>query len=152
MSNQFPIAVLHNVSAASRVQEFTQIALGLGYKTIVITNPQGSAAQRGIPTAQKNAYKAKANFMVLENLETVKELFNCDEFIVVAPPPYGKEELNDALVNELQGKKFIVAVGGSDSGLSRMDLDMGRSMQLPVGKIGSVGLATLALAKLMRAI
>ncbi len=152
MSNQFPIVVLHNVSAASRVQEFTNIALGLGYKTVIITNPQGSAAQRGIPTAQKAAYKEKANFMVLENLETVKELFSADEFFVIAPPPYGKETLDNDLVDSVEGKKIIIAVGGNDSGLSRMDLDLGRSVQLPVGKIGSIGMATLALAKFKRII
>jgi SpoU rRNA methylase family enzyme len=146
----FPIVVMHNVSSANRCSEFVRIAVGLGYKTLIITNAQGSAAQRGIPTAQKLAYSSNANFMALADLNDVKDLFNPEELIVVAPAPYGKEEFNETLVDELESKKYVIVFGGNDPGLSRKDLDQGRSVQLKVGDIGSIGTVAIVLAKLRK--
>ena len=150
MSRYFPIVALHNVSSASRCTEFVTIALGLRYRTIIITNAQGSAAHRGIPLAHKLTYKAKANFMAFETIQDVKELFKPDELVIVAPKPYGKEKLNKSLAKELAEKDYILICGGNDSGLSRRDIDMGRSVQLEVGDVGSIGLATLAMAMFQR--
>lgn len=147
-NKHFPIVVMHNVSSANRCAEFVRIAVGLGYKTLVITNAQGSAAQRGIPTAQKLAYKEKANFMALADIQDVIDLFTPEEVVVMAPSPYGKESLSDELIAELTDKKYILVFGGNDPGLSRKDLDSGRSVQLNVGDIGSIGTISITLAKL----
>lgn len=146
MTDLFPIVVLHNVSSANRCTEFVRIAMGMGFKTIIISDPQGSAAQRGIPSAQKYAYKGKANFMALNGLEDIKELFNPEEFIVIAPPPYGKETLDRAFVESLKDKKYVLVFGGNDPGLSRKDLDSGRSVQLAMPDIGSIGTVAITLA------
>ncbi|RMG31180.1 MAG: hypothetical protein D6732_14960 [Methanobacteriota archaeon] len=146
MEDIWPIVVMHNISSSSRCTEFVRIASGLGYKTMVISQAQGSAAQKGVPAAQKLAFKERANFLVLYSLQDVVDLFSPEEVILVAPPPYGKEKLDKNLAEQIKGRKYAIVFGGSDPGLSRKDLDMGRSVQLPVGDIGSIGTLSIGLA------
>lgn len=146
MEDVWPIVVMHNVSSSSRCTEFVRIAAGLGFRTMVISQAQGSAAQKGVPSAQKLAFKERANFLILYSLQDVVDLFSPEEVILVAPPPYGKETLDRDLVESLKDKKAMIVFGGSDPGLSRKDLDMGRSVQLPVGDIGSIGTLAIGLA------
>lgn len=148
----FPIILFHNINAANKCGEFVRIATGLGFKTLIISNAQGSAAQRGIPAAQKLAYKEGANFMALANVQDAIELFSPEEVIVVAPPPYGKEMLDADFVDSIEGKKTLIVFGGSDPGLSRKDLDMGRSVQIKAGDIGSIGTLAIGLALLKKMI
>ncbi len=145
----FPIIVFHNVASANRCSEFVRIAAGMGFKSLIITQAQGSAAQRGLPAAQKLALKHDINFMSLYEIADLKELFSPDILIVVAPPPYGKENLDSKIVENLQGKRWIAVFGGSDPGLSRKDLEMGDVIvQIPAGDMGSLGTLTLGLALL----
>ncbi len=146
MEEIWPIVVMHNISSSSRCTEFVRIATGLGFKTMIISQAQGSAAQKGVPSAQKLAFKERANFLVLYSLQDVIDLFSPEEVILVAPPPYGKEKLDKAFAEEMKGKKYVIVFGGSDPGLSRKDLDMGRSVQIPVGDIGSIGTLSIGLA------
>ncbi|MHA2169576.1 MAG: RecB-family nuclease [Candidatus Kariarchaeaceae archaeon] len=141
--------MFHNVSSGSRCSEFVRIAAGMGYKTLVITQAQGSAAQRGLPAAQKLALKHDINFMSLYDLSDIKELFQPDEMIVIAPPPYGDENLDHEFVESLKEKRWIAVFGGNDPGLSRKDLEKGdRVAHVPAGDLGSIGMLTLGLALL----
>ena len=121
----------------------------MGYKTLIITHAQGSAAQRGIPTAQKYALKAGINFMALSELADIDELFQPEMRIVVAPPPYGKTTLDHEFVSQHNNKRYVVVFGGNDPGLSRKDLEYGDAIvQVPAGDLGSIGTLTLGLALL----
>ncbi|MDH5401412.1 MAG: RecB-family nuclease [Candidatus Heimdallarchaeota archaeon] len=150
MSNvKYPIVVFHNVTGASRCSEFVKIASGMGYKTLIITNAQGSAAQKGLPTAQRLALQNGLNFMTLGNITDVKELFQPDMILLVVPPPYGSENLTSETLKELEGKRWIVVFGGNDPGLSKKDLELGdKVLQVPAGDLGSIGMLTLGLALL----
>ncbi len=145
----FPIIVFHNVNSSKSCTEFVRIAVGMGYKTLIITNAQGTAAQRGLPSAQKLALKHGVNFMALSDITDVRELFQPDEIVVVAPPPYGKENISKEFMDSLEGKRWVAVFGGGDPGLTRKDLEKGdRVAQVPAGDIGSVGMLTLGLALL----
>ena len=143
----YPIIVFHNVTSSSRCTEFVKIAAGMGYKTLIITGAQGAAAQRGLPSAQKLAFKSNINFMALANLDVVKELFEFDEMIIFAPPPYGKENLTSEVITHINNQKSIIIFGGNDPGISRKDLEKGdKIVQIPAGDLGSIGTLTLGLA------
>lgn len=90
---EYPVLVLHNVVSSSSCIEFVKISAGMGFKTVAITQAQGSAAQRGLPAAQKIAMQNNINFFSLNNLDDIKELLKPDLMILVAPPPYGKKIL-----------------------------------------------------------
>ncbi|MCY3411128.1 MAG: hypothetical protein INQ03_05755 [Candidatus Heimdallarchaeota archaeon] len=143
----FPIIVFHNVSSSSRCTEFVKIAAGMGYKTVIITNAQGSAAHRGLPAAQKLAIQHDIRFMALSDINDIVELFQPDEILMVAPPPYGKENLTNDLLESLKGKRWVAVFGANDPGLSRKDLSKAsKVIQVPAGDLGSIGTLTLGLA------
>lgn len=149
MSNVFPIICLHNVNSSKTCNDFVKIASGMGYKTVIITNAQGSAAQIGVPGAQKLALKAGLNFMALGDISDITELFSPDLTILVTPPPYGEKNLDSDFVKSIEDKRWIAVFGGNDPGLSRKDLSKGDEVvQVPAGDIGSVGMLTLGLALL----
>lgn len=147
----FPIIVFHNVVSPKGCTDFVKIAAGMGFKTLIITNAQGSAAQRGLPAAQKLALKNNVNFMSLLDIDDVKELFQPEMVIVVAPPPYGEENLTEEFLDSIREKRYIVVFGGNDPGLSRKDLEKGEKIvQIPAGDLGSIGMLTLGLALFTR--
>lgn len=149
MTIDYPIIVLHNVSSSKSCTEFVRIAGGMGFKTVAITHAQGSAAQRGLPAAQKLAMQLNINFFSLANIDDVTELLQPDTMIVVAPPPYGKKNLDASFVETLKDKRWVAIFGGNDPGLGRKDLEKGDEIvQVPAGDIGSIGTLTLGLALL----
>ena len=152
MSNaSFPIIVFHNVVSPKGCTDFVKIAAGMGFKTLIVTNAQGSAAQRGLPAAQKLALKNNVNFMSLLDIDDVKELFQPEMVIVVAPPPYGEQNLTEDFLNSIREKRYAVVFGGNDPGLSRKDLEKGEEIvQIPAGDLGSIGILTLGLALFTR--
>lgn len=149
MTVKYPIVVLHNVASSKSCSEFVKIAAGMGFKTLAITHAQGSAAQRGLPAAQKLAMQNDINFFSLSTIEDVKELLQPELLIVVAPPPYGKKNLDASFVEGLADKRWVAVFGGNDPGLGRKDLALGDEVvQVPAGDIGSIGTLTLGLALL----
>ncbi len=119
---------------------------------MVLSQAQGSAAQKGIPAAQKYAYKEKANFLALYSIQDVVDLFSPEELILVAPQPYGKVTLDEEFIQNLSNKKYAIVFGGNDPGLTRKELDMGTSVQLPIPDIGSIGTLAVTLAKIRQLI
>jgi SpoU rRNA methylase family enzyme len=79
---EYPVLVLHNVVSSSSCIEFVKISAGMGFKTVAITQAQGSAAQRGLPAAQKIAMQNNINFFSLNNLDDIKELLKPDLIIL----------------------------------------------------------------------
>jgi len=149
MSIEYPIVVLHNVASSKTCSEFVKIAAGMGFKTLAITHAQGSAAQRGLPAAQKQAMQNDINFFSLSTVDDIIELLQPETLIVVAPPPYGKKNLDADFVKSLEGKRWVAVFGGNDPGLGRKDLAKGDEIvQVPAGDIGSLGTLTLGLALL----
>lgn len=146
---EYPVLVLHNVVSSSSCIEFVKISAGMGFKTVAITQAQGSAAQRGLPAAQKIAMQNNINFFSLNSLDDIKELLKPDLMILVAPPPYGKKNLDNDFVQTLKDKRWVAIFGGNDPGIGRKDLEKGDEVvQLPAGDIGSIGTLTLGLALL----
>lgn len=144
---QFPIVALHNVVSTKMCTDFVKIATGMGFKTLSITNAQGSAAQRGLPTAQKMAIKNDISFFTLSDIDDLIELFQPEITIVVAPSPYGKDVLDSEFLLKIQNKRVLIIFGGNEPGLSRKDLEKGDYIvEVPAGDIGSAGTLTLGLA------
>ncbi|MHA2041905.1 MAG: RecB-family nuclease, partial [Candidatus Thorarchaeota archaeon] len=57
--------VLHNVHAVSKVIETAQVVYGLGLPNYLVSKAEGSAAQTGVPEANRLAMKMKGSFAVL---------------------------------------------------------------------------------------
>ncbi len=146
------MVVLHNVQSVQRVVETAKVTYGLGFKNFIVSKAAGSAAQSGVPEAQRLALKLKRNFFYLADLPEVLDVFKPELTLMFVPRPYGEEEYNPIKVLETLEKGAVVLVfGGAEPGLSRRELDLGTPTYVPlVGEdIGVSGLAAIVLYKLL---
>jgi len=138
--------VLHNVHAVSKVIETAQVVYGLGFKNFVVTRAAGSAAQTGVPDANRLALKMKRNFIILPDLVDVKELLDIEQPLLVPSPVLTKERLDlDNVSNDIKsGERIVIVVSGSNSSFSRKEMDMGICCSLhadfDIGPAGTVAI------------
>jgi len=145
------IPVLHNVSSSQKVVETAKLIYGLGYKNFIVTKATGSAAQIGVPDAQKIALKKRTNFFYLGDIDDVIELFKPDLVLTVVSGKYTDTLLED-IINEIRNKeKILLIFGGMDPGLSKIEMEKGK----PVSpshieeNIGAIGLIAITLYTLL---
>ena len=144
--------VLHSVHAISKVLETAQIVYGLNYSNFIVSKAEGSAAQTGVPDANRFALKMGKTFMVLPDLSDVIELLDVETPLLFASPKLTKEKIN---FNELKqqvksGEKVIIVLSGSNSSFSRKEMDLGRCVSLNSKiDIGPAGTAAIILYNLL---
>lgn len=143
--------VLHNVHSASKTIETAQVVYGLGFPNYVVSKAEGSAAQAGVPDANRLAMKMKNNFMVLPDLKDVLEVLNIDHPLMITSPVLVKERLDFKQLAELveSGERVAIILSGSNSSFSRKEMDLGecRSLEARVD-IGPSGTAAVVLYSL----
>jgi SpoU rRNA methylase family enzyme len=140
--------VLHNVHSASKTIETAQVVYGLGLSNFVISKAEGSAAQAGVPDANRLAMKMKQNFMVLPDLKDVLEVLNIEQPLLIASPVLTKDrvDLNQLSERVKSGERIAITLSGSNSSFSRKEMDLGecRSLDAKVD-IGPAGTAAIIL-------
>ncbi len=139
------IPVLHNVMSVQKIQEIAKLVYGLGFKTLVISRALGSAAQVGVPEAQKIAIKLGRNLLYLGDIDDVIDIFKPDFSLFIMPKKYGSKPLSN-IITELRGKVLVI-IGGTEPGLSSRELSKGLAV-FPEGideDIGTVGLMAITL-------
>ncbi len=149
------VPVLHNVFSPQKVVESARLVYGLGFKLFVVTKASGSAAQTGVPEAQKLALKLNRAFIYLSDLDDAIELLGPSTVFTVVPPPYASEELTkDHVLDAVAKGRVLIVFGGSDPGLSRRELEKGLAVYPPgiTGDVGSVGLLAVTLYYVSRVI
>lgn len=138
------IPVLHNVNSPNRLTEFVSVCVSLGFKTIIISKPTGSAAQIGIPEAFKFAIKTGARLIVVPDLRDIKELFQ-GEFFLFTSPENSNTKFNPEELKHMEGNIFLV-FGGMEPGLTKRELELGKPLHIGVPNIMSViGIASIVL-------
>ena len=140
--------VLHNVHSASKTVETAQVVYGLGFSNFVVSKAEGSAAQAGVPDANRLAMKMKRNFMVLPDLKDVLEVLSTESPLLIVSPMLTKERLDLDQFSKLtkSGERVVIVVSGSNSSFSRKEMDLGecRSLDARVD-IGPAGTAAILL-------
>ena len=146
MSDVF--VVLHNVHAVSKVIETAQVVYGLGFDNFVVSKAEGSAAQTGVPEANRLALKMKKRFMVMPDLPDVIEILNIERPLLITSPKLTKEHIDSQTLSEMvsKGDKMVIVVSGSNSSFSRKEMDLGecRSLESQID-IGPAGTAAVLL-------
>jgi SpoU rRNA methylase family enzyme len=140
--------VLHNVHSVSRLVETAQVVYGLGFYNFVVTRAEGSAAQSGVPDANRLAIKMKRNFTVLPDLRDAMELFEIEKPLMIVSPVLTKERINlDEVKNRAEsGEKMIIALSAGTSSFSRKEMDLGECTSLEAKvDIGPAGTAAIIL-------
>ncbi|MHA1769684.1 MAG: RecB-family nuclease [Candidatus Thorarchaeota archaeon] len=140
--------VLHNVHSTSKTIETAQVVYGLGFTNYVVSKAEGSAAQSGVPDANRLAVKMKRNFMVLPDLDDVLETLQIDNPILITSPKLTKQHLEFSDIKSLisSGKRIALILSGSTSSFSRKEMDKGecKSIRAEVD-IGPAGTAAVIL-------
>ena len=140
--------ILHNVHSASKTIETAQVVYGLGFSNFVVSKAEGSAAQAGVPDANRLAMKMKQNFMVLPDLKDVLEVLSIEHPLLITSPMLTKEHLDlDQLSEQANsGERIAIMLSGSNSSFSRKEMDLGecRSLDARVD-IGPSGTAAIIL-------
>ncbi len=138
--------VLHNVHSASKTIETAQVVYGLGFPNFVVSKAEGSAAQTGVPDANKLAIKMKQNFMVFPDLIDVIELLEVEKPLLITSPVLVKERLDqESLGKSVQsGERIVIVVSGSNSSFSRKEMDLGNCTSLEakvdIGPAGTIAI------------
>ncbi len=143
--------VLHNVHSASKTIETAQVVYGLGFSNFVVSKAEGSAAQAGVPDANRLAMKMKSNFMVLPDLKDVLEVLKIEHPMMITSPVLVKARLDFGQLSEVvkSGERVAIILSGSSSSFSRKEMDLGecRSLEAHVD-IGPSGTAAVVLYSL----
>jgi len=145
--------VLHNVHSTQRIKDMAKLVTGFGLKSLIVSKAEGAAAISGIPEAQKIMYKEKRSLLCFPDLPDVIELLKPEEICVFVPRRFAKETYNPSKIAAQlkEGRKILFVFGGSEPGLSKREMDLGRTMSLDVvDDIGPVGTAAIVLYELMK--
>lgn len=140
--------VLHNVHSVAKVIDTAQVVYGLDFHNFVISRAEGSAAQNGVPDANKLAMKMKKNFIVLPDLPDVFELLEVDKPLMITSPVLTKErlDLENLRIRAKGGEKVVIMLSGSNSSFSRKEMDLGECVSLDARvDIGPAGTAAIIL-------
>ncbi len=144
--------ILHNIHSASKTIETAQVVYGLGFSNFGVSKAEGSAAQAGVPDANRLAMKMKCNFMVLPDLKDVLEVLSIEHPLMITSPVLVKERLDfEHLSREVKsGERVVIILSGSNNSFSRKEMDLGecRSLEARVD-IGPSGTAAIILYSLL---
>ena len=140
--------VLHNVHSAAKVIDTAQVVYGLDYHNLIISRAEGSAAQNGVPDANRLAMKMKKNFIVLPDLKDVLDLLEVEKPMMIASPVLTKERVNLPELKKAveDGTRIVIILSGSNSSFSRKEMDSGDCVSLEARvDIGPAGTAAIIL-------
>lgn len=146
MKNVF--VVLHNVHSVSKVIETAQVVYGIGFPNFVVSKAEGSAAQTGVPEANRLAMKMKGSFAVLPDLRDVLEMLDVEKPIIITSPVLVKQRVDiSGLAKRIKdGGRMVIALSGSTSSFSRKEMDLGDCFSLNAKvDIGPAGSAAVVL-------
>ena len=144
---------LHNVFSSQKIREMTELILGFGIETFIISKAASSAATVGVPESQKMIFKKGKNLIFVKDLPDAIELLKPDKIYTFIPKPYSKTEFNAAKVIESikNNMKIMLVFAGAKPGLSKKELEMGTDVFLDLpGDIGSIGYAAVVLYEILK--
>ncbi|MHA1378495.1 MAG: RecB-family nuclease [Candidatus Helarchaeota archaeon] len=151
MKNLF--VTLHNVYSSQKIREMTELILGFGVETFIISKAEGSAATVGVPESHKMILKKGKNLIFVKDLPDAIELLNPDDIFTFIHKPYAKNKFNvtDVINSINNNKKVMLIFGGSKPGLSKKELNVGNAVYLDLpSDIGSIGYAAVVLYEILK--
>ena len=140
--------ILHNTHAVSKVVETAQVVYGLGFTNYIVTKAEGSAAQTGVPEANRIAMKMNGSFMILPDLKDALELLDIERPMMIASPVLVKDRIDiSSIAGHIKsGERLVIVLSGSTSSFSRKEMDMGKCFSLEARvDIGPAGTASIIL-------
>uniref|UniRef100_A9A8T1 SpoU rRNA methylase family enzyme n=1 Tax=Methanococcus maripaludis (strain C6 / ATCC BAA-1332) TaxID=444158 RepID=A9A8T1_METM6 len=135
---------LHNTFSSKQIEEFTKTVFGMGIDSVIFTRATGSAAQNGIPIAQKMAIKSNKNLMFLEDIDDAIEILNPERVILITESGIASEKIDFKSI----GERDLIIFSGNSSGFSKKELEKGKGMHILENNIGAIGEVAIFLYKM----
>jgi len=144
---------MHNVYSSQKIKEMTELILGFGIETFIISKAVGSAATVGVPESQKMIFQKGKNLIFVKDLPDAIELLKPDKIYTFIHKPYAKNKFNIVEVIDYlkKNQKIMLVFAGSQPGLSKKELETGSAVFLDLpGDIGSIGYTTVVLYEILK--
>jgi len=145
--------ILHAPESARLVSEFTRIVInGFNMDNLILSRVMGGSS-KGIEQASKECFRLEKNFLVVHDLDDLKQIIDFDKLLLFVPPKYAENELVlQEIVNEIKSNKKIGFVfgGGKVSGITRKEIEAGTPVKILDTDIGPLGLVAILLHELKK--
>jgi len=124
------VVCIHNVASPQRLVDAAKVVFSLGdAKVLAASRVTGMAAQTGVPEVMRYAYKLKKSFLVFPTLQDVIDLLRPDDVLLLVPEGFPEAENLES--KDIQNKRVLLVISGSDDGFTRADLGLGSAVYLP---------------------
>ncbi|MHA1993231.1 MAG: RecB-family nuclease [Candidatus Hodarchaeales archaeon] len=135
MSNQNLLFALHNTNSPNTVKLFANTVVNFPFlcKNIIFSKITASAASMGIPDAQKIILgsEKQGSLFFFADINDIIDSLNPDKIYLLVPRRFGQTVVPFFQISqEIKKIKALIIVGGSSSGLTRKELDMGECIYL----------------------
>ncbi|HIQ13085.1 MAG TPA: hypothetical protein EYH44_01685 [Thermoprotei archaeon] len=119
--------VIHNIYSSVKLVEAVDVYLEFPEVDIlVISKAVSSAAQSGVPEAEKKAYLRGRRVLYVPNLEDVVEVLNLDRLYMIVPKRLGKSIFDPEVIRkELVDRRIGLVFTGGDMSFTSAELSLG---------------------------
>lgn len=124
--------VIHNVYSSVKLIEAVDVYLEFPEVDIlVVSKAVSSAAQSGVPEAEKKAYLRGRRVLYVPNLEDVVEVLSLDKLYMIVPKRLGKSIFDPEVVKkELENGCVGLVFTGGDMSFTSAELSLGTPVSL----------------------
>ncbi len=135
MTAQNLLLALHNTHSPNTVKLFANTVVNFPFlcKNVIFSKITSSAASMGIPDAQKLilASNKHGSLFFFAEISDIVDSLHPDKIYLLVPRRFSQNVVSfKQITHELKESKVLVVVGGSSSGLTRKELDLGECISL----------------------
>ncbi len=119
--------IIHNIYSSVKLMEAVDVYLEFPEVDIlVVSKATSSAAQSGVPEAEKKAYIRGRRILYIPDLKDVLELLKLDRLYLVVPNRLSKNFIDfDRVREEISKYRVGIAFSGGDTTFSKNELGLG---------------------------
>ncbi len=119
--------VLHNIYSSVKLVEAVDVFLEFPEVDIfVVSKAVSSAAQSGVPEAEKKAYLRGKKVLYVPDLKDVIEILNLSKLYLIVPRRLANDMFNPMEIkNEIDKNRIGIAFTGGDTAFTSNELSLG---------------------------
>ncbi len=126
------VVVLHDVYSTVKLSEVIDLILEFNEVDLfVVSKAVSSAAQSGVPEAEKRIFQRGRRMLFIPDLKDLKELLPVEEMFLFVPKGLADERFDPEKVRSLLNSKAVaLAFSGGESSFSKRELSLGTPVTL----------------------
>ncbi len=126
------IVVLHDVYSTVKLSEVVDVVMEFDEVDLfVVSKAVSSAAQSGVPEAEKKMFSRGRRILFIPDITDLKELIPMDRIFFFVPRSIAKDVFDPAYIRKLVRESTVALVfSGGESSFSKRELSLGESLTL----------------------